>query len=63
LIISIPAIYIIKGSLPTLAEFGFVTLIVFIAVYFSYSWIWTHYIYPNSLRIEESLRILSRKFN
>lgn len=51
----------IKRTLNNVTEFILITGIIFIAVYFSYSWIWTHYVYPNSIKIEESLRVLGRK--
>lgn len=61
LIVTIPVILIAKKQMPGIFEFLIVCGIIFIAVYFSYSWMWTHFIFPSSQKIESSLRILSRK--
>lgn len=61
LIVVLPIVFVVKRDLPNWFDFILITGIVFVAVYFSYSWLWTHFIFPNCQNIESALRILSRK--
>ena len=61
LIVLIPLVYFIYQRLPDLYEFFVITTIVFLGIYFSSIWIWTHFFYPNGLSIEKSLLKLRDK--
>lgn len=61
LIVTLPIFFVIKRDFPNIVEFLIVMAMIFIAVYFSYSWMWTHFIFPSSQKIENGLRVISRK--
>lgn len=58
-LLPIPLIYLLYSRFPTFLEWGFVGLFIFLGVYLSYSWIWSHYFNPNSLTITNNLQRLS----
>ncbi len=58
LIASLPIVYFLKRRLPTLFELFIVSLFIFIGTYYSFSWLWTHFYYPNSRQIERNLVML-----
>jgi len=58
LIAAIPIVYFLKRRMPTLFEWIVVAGFVFIVTYYSYSWIWAHFYYPNSRQIEKNLVLL-----
>lgn len=57
-IIPIPLIYLLYSRFPTLLEWLFVTLIIFMAMYLALSWLWAHYFNPNAQTIEANLEKL-----
>lgn len=59
LIVTLVIVYFFKGRIPTLGEWIVITGIVFLGSYFSSSWLWSHFFYPNSEAIESSLQKLS----
>lgn len=61
LIVLVPIVYFIYESLPDLYEFFIITSIVFIVVYMSSIWSWTHFFYPNGAKVEQSLLELRDK--
>jgi hypothetical protein len=52
-------IYVLCHRCPTLVEWIIVALIIMFIVFFSHSWLWTHFYYPNSQQIERGLRHLN----
>jgi uncharacterized membrane protein len=71
LIAAFPIIYYLKqrsygknqSSFPTLFEWIVVACLIFVASYFSQSWIWVHFYYPSSRQIEKNLDILRDRLN
>ena len=61
LIVTTPIVYFLKGRIPTLSEWIVITLLVTIATYFSFSWLWSHFIYPNSIEVEKKINILKNE--
>lgn len=61
LIVCIPVIYFITHQLPTWSQALIVVLIVSVATFFSQSWIFTHFTYPNTQQIEKNLQLLADK--
>lgn len=55
LIVTIPIAYYARKRLPNFTDAIIIIPIVFIATYFSWSWIWSHFFNPNSIAIHESL--------
>ena len=51
-------VFYLKGRLPTLLEFFIVGIIIFLFVYMSFSWLWTHFFHPNGQAIENQLQVL-----
>lgn len=51
-------VFYLRGRLPTLLELFVVGIIIFLFVYMAFSWIWTHFFYPNGQVIESQLQIL-----
>lgn len=58
LIVALPVGYFLRQRIPTFFEWFIITLIVFFGVYFSYSWIWAHFLYPNGRQLERNLMML-----
>jgi hypothetical protein len=58
LIGAIPVVYFLKQRMPTLFEWIVVGGFIFIVTYYSYSWIWAHFYYPNSRQIERNLILM-----
>lgn len=58
LIGAIPVVYFLKQRMPTLFEWLVVGGFIFIVTYYSYSWIWAHFYYPNSRQIERNLILM-----
>jgi len=61
IITSYVVIYFITKRSAFLYEWMFATLIIFITAYLSFNWIWSHFFFPNSNRIEKSLLELKDK--
>lgn len=61
LIVLFPIVYFIYQRLPDFYEFLIITSIVFLGIYLSSIWIWTHFFYPNGKEIEKSLLKLRDK--
>lgn len=58
LIVALPVGYFLHQRMPTFFEWFLVTAIVFFGVYFSYSWIWAHFLYPNGRQLEKNIVLL-----
>ena len=58
LIIAFPVIYFIQGRWPTIVEYLVVVIIIFLAVFFSYSWLWAHFYRPNIEYVDITLNNL-----
>ena len=58
LIVALPIGYFLKQTGPGVFEWFIITAIVFVGVYFSYSWIWAHFLYPNGRQLEKNILIL-----
>jgi hypothetical protein len=58
LIVTLPIVYYLTNRMPTIWDWIFIPCIVFIATYSSQSWLWYHYLYPNSRQIEQNLLYL-----
>jgi len=63
LIATIPIVYFLKQRLPTFFEWFVVAFLIFIVTYYSFSWIWAHFHYPNSRQIERNLLILKDRLS
>ena len=61
IIASLPIVYYLKGDCFDVFEWFLVALLIFAAAYFSSSWIWAHFFYPNGKEIEKSLTQLRDK--
>lgn len=61
LLLAIPIVYLIVERTPTIMEWLVTVIIIFIGVYFSSSWLWTHWISPNAQQIERSLVLLQQQ--
>jgi len=61
LILAIPIVYLIVGRMPNFLEWITTLIIIFIGVYFSSSWLWTHWVAPNAQQIERSLILLQEQ--
>jgi hypothetical protein len=55
LIVVFPIIWYFFERLPKPSEYIIVSGLIFLAIYFSFSWIWAHFFYPNLLKLEEHL--------
>ena len=58
LIVALPIGYFLQKRGPSPFEWFIVTAIVFVGVYFSYSWIWAHFLYPNGRQLEKNILTL-----
>lgn len=58
LIVALPIGYFLLKQIPTLFEWLLIASIVAFTVYFSYSWIYVHYLLPNTNKIENNLHQL-----
>lgn len=58
LIVALPIGYFLLKQIPTLFEWLLIASIVAFTVYFSYSWIYVHYLLPNTNKIESNLHQL-----
>lgn len=54
-------LYLFLCRAPTLAEWLISALIIAVIVYFTHSWLWTHFFYPNGNQIEKGLLKLKEK--
>ena len=63
LISTILVVYLLKGRIPTLYEYLLVGVIVFFAIYLSFSWLGVHFFKPNGYAIEASLEKLRDRLN
>ncbi len=61
LLLSAPVAYLVVKRFPTLSEWVIVALLIFLGTYFSASWLWTHWVHPNSRRIEQTLLMLKER--
>ncbi len=61
LILAVPLGYLLTRSVPGLFKLIFVVLIIFIAVYYSYSWLHAHFYAPTIRQIEKNLILLKDK--
>ena len=55
IIAALPIVYYLKSGCVDVFEWFLVALLIFTAAYFSSSWIWSHFFYPNGKEIEKSL--------
>ena len=55
LILALPICYFLVKRIPTLFEWIIMALLIAVGVYFSYSWIYAHFLYPNGRQIERNL--------
>jgi hypothetical protein len=58
---SIFIIIFLYGRFPNPYEFFFIGFLIFLGVYFSFSWMGTHFHSPNTLQIENGLFVLENK--
>lgn len=58
LIVALPIGYFLQKRGPNVFEWFIITAIVFVGVYFSYSWIWAHFLYPNGRQLEKNILTL-----
>lgn len=63
LIIALPVIYFIQGRWPTPIEYIVVVIIIFLAVYFSYGWLWAHFYQPNIKYVQDTLNNLQNNLS
>jgi len=63
ILVPLPIFYFLLKRAPTFLEWVIVGGIIFIASYFSAMWMWTHYLYPNSTKIERSLMQLEERLS
>nr|QBK90715.1 MAG: 3 transmembrane helices protein [Pithovirus LCPAC201] len=68
LIVPFIVIFYLKARLPTFIEFFIIGIIVFFIVYLTFSWVWSHFFFPNGQAIEGNLddlkkRLVSKKRN
>lgn len=61
LIASVFVVYYLKGRFPKFHEYLFIGILVTIFVYFSWTWIHSHFFVPNSNQIEKNLMKISRQ--
>lgn len=61
LIVCIPLIWFLTQQCPTLCQVLIVVLLVSVTVFFSQSWIFTHFTEPNLRQIEANLQLLLDK--
>lgn len=61
IIASLPIVYYLRCGYLDVFEWLIVALLIFGAAYFSSSWIWAHFFYPNGNEIEKSLTQLRDK--
>lgn len=55
-LISTPIIiYLLYCRLPIFSEWIVITLVIFICISLSSSWLWNRYLYPNNKKVEKSL--------
>jgi hypothetical protein len=62
LIFAFPVAYFLKDRLPTFFEYFIIVLLIFLAVYLSFSWLWAHFLYPNSKMIQKNLNLLQERY-
>jgi hypothetical protein len=55
ILVPLPIFYFLIHRFPTFIEWVIVGGMIFIAAYFSAMWMWSHYLYPNSTKLERSL--------
>jgi hypothetical protein len=63
LIGAIPVVYFLKQRMPTIFEWLVVGGFIFVVTYYSYSWIWAHFYYPNSRQIERNVILMRDRLN
>lgn len=62
LIVALPVGYYLTKKIPSLFEWIVIAFFVFVAVYFSHSWLWVHFYYPSSRQLEKNIDHLRYKF-
>lgn len=55
LILTPIVVYFVEKRMPTLSEWIVLTVVIFIGMYLSYSWLWNQFHYPNGKRLENIL--------
>lgn len=63
LIASLFVVYYLKGRFPKFHEYLFIGILVTIVVYFSWTWIHSHFFVPNANQIEKNLMEISRQLS
>ncbi len=61
IIVSFISYYYINEKIPDLKTWLFLSIVISVIVFFSYSWLFTHYYYPNSRKIEELILKMQEK--
>jgi preprotein translocase subunit SecY len=58
LIVTLPIVYFLLKRVPTLFEWVIIASLIAFGIYFSYSWIYVHYLVPNTQKVEKNLQQL-----
>lgn len=61
LVLAIPVDYLLLNQFPTISQWLITVVLIFIGAYFSASWLWSHWVQPNSVKVIDGLHQLTNE--